>query len=65
MKRQDLSEAEREVIDSYLAEMASLNATLGKDSTAFEIHEVKIKVSKLENHIEHIKPNFLYKEDTL
>lgn len=46
-KKSDLSDNEIALIDTYLHQMESLNATLGKDSNNFEREYVSLKVKAL------------------
>ena len=57
-KKSDLTSVEIYAIDTYLAQMESLNATLGKDSNNFEREYVSLKVKALEQKIKIVSEKF-------
>lgn len=57
-QKSDLSPDEIYVIDTYLQQIESLNATLGKDSNNFEREYVSLKVKSLEQKIKLVSEKF-------
>lgn len=63
-QKSDLSYDEIYAIDVHLAEIAHLNATLGRDSVEFEMENVRLKIQAINEKIKLISEPF-YKQITV
>lgn len=58
MTRAELTETEREMIDTYLFDMAKWQSTEGIDSNNFEKEYVTMKIKSLEQKIKIVSEEF-------